>query len=414
MSHNLTDASGIRRIPRKKKIAFVCSGGAVKAGCFHLGVALALQEKGFVFRGGLSGEAQDQRDYGDKISSRTLGEISCYVGSSAGSFVAAMLASGISLRSIFCSFLRKPIIEGRKIKPLSYGQMLRVNRPRQLFKAAKLPHLKDLFFPTTYRDLLKATLHIDGLFNTNGIEEYFRKEVLNTNDFSDLDPELFCVATQLNHSQKVVFGKEPHPDTRREPDTKYDPTVSISDAVAASAALPPIYSPYGIKKSSGNTVYYFDGEIRDTLSTHVAVDHGADLVIASYTHQPYHFQKDIGSLTKFGIPSIMIQAIYLLVEKKIQVAIDRRQRKVAAMEAVRQYCEKENVSKKTIDGIIQLLEDTLLIKRDVDVIHIHPQPDDTQMFFGNHFNLGPKNTSQMVRTGYRSAMNALRNIEFES
>ena len=31
----------------KRKIAFVCSGGAAKAGAFHLGVALALRELGF-------------------------------------------------------------------------------------------------------------------------------------------------------------------------------------------------------------------------------------------------------------------------------------------------------------------------------------------------------------------------------
>ncbi|NDD92084.1 hypothetical protein EBZ37_08370, partial [bacterium] len=37
------------QIGSKRKIAFVCSGGATKAGAFHLGVALALQEQGFRF-----------------------------------------------------------------------------------------------------------------------------------------------------------------------------------------------------------------------------------------------------------------------------------------------------------------------------------------------------------------------------
>jgi predicted acylesterase/phospholipase RssA len=40
-------------IGSKRKIALVCSGGATKAGAFHLGVALALQEQGFKFYGGL-------------------------------------------------------------------------------------------------------------------------------------------------------------------------------------------------------------------------------------------------------------------------------------------------------------------------------------------------------------------------
>ena len=42
------------QIGPKRKIAFVCSGGASKAGAFHLGVALALQEQGFKFYGGLA------------------------------------------------------------------------------------------------------------------------------------------------------------------------------------------------------------------------------------------------------------------------------------------------------------------------------------------------------------------------
>src|SRR5580698_9986759 len=48
----------------KKKIAFVCSGGATKAGAFHLGVALALQEQGFKFYGGLMPETGAPRPPG--------------------------------------------------------------------------------------------------------------------------------------------------------------------------------------------------------------------------------------------------------------------------------------------------------------------------------------------------------------
>ena len=46
-----------------------------------------------------------------------------------------------------------------------------------------------------------------GVFATTGIEKYLREEVLPSNDFKRLRPDLFIVATQLNHSRKVVFGK---------------------------------------------------------------------------------------------------------------------------------------------------------------------------------------------------------------
>ena len=86
------------QIGPKKKIAFVCSGGAAKAGAFHLGVALALQEQGFRFQGGKSP--------GDgSVHVPKPMEISTYVGSSAGSIISTYLAAGYSLDNIFNSSL---------------------------------------------------------------------------------------------------------------------------------------------------------------------------------------------------------------------------------------------------------------------------------------------------------------------
>ena len=42
-----------KRIPKKKKIALVLSGGGTKAAAFHIGVAYALKEAGFDFCQGL-------------------------------------------------------------------------------------------------------------------------------------------------------------------------------------------------------------------------------------------------------------------------------------------------------------------------------------------------------------------------
>src|ERR1700692_4437613 len=71
-------------------------------------------------------------------------------------------------------------------------------------------------------------------------------------------------------------------------------------------------------------MFFFDGEIRDTLSTHVAADHGADLVIASYSIQPYHYNKEMGSLHHYGIPLILNQALYQVVDKKSRRAIQHQ------------------------------------------------------------------------------------------
>ena len=88
------------QIGPKRKIAFVCSGGATKAGAFHLGVALALQEHGFKFYGGLQPAAGSAAAPGPM-------DISTYVGSSAGSIISTYLAAGYSLDNIFDSFLHR-------------------------------------------------------------------------------------------------------------------------------------------------------------------------------------------------------------------------------------------------------------------------------------------------------------------
>lgn len=75
-------------------------------------------------------------------------------------------------------------------------------------------------------------------------------------------------------------------------------------------SLPPIFAPYPIRHTGGKQRYYIDGEIRETLSTHVAKDNGCDLLICSYTHQPYHFKEDIGSLFNYGIAAVVIQTVY--------------------------------------------------------------------------------------------------------
>lgn len=407
------------KIPRKSKVAFVCSGGAAKAGAFHLGVALALQEKGFKFVGGL------KRDQHVTAANSAGREIRVYVGSSAGSIISSYLASGYSLDQIFDSFLGKkhggaPDI--KHLKRLTYTTMFSLRKDMGLLdtmsmlsEGAKLPALSKFvqrLAKDSYENLFKwKWLKLSGLFTTAGIEKYMREDVLISNDFENLESDLFIVATQLNHSKKVVFGKY-----KFSPDDKtvaYVNNTPVSDACAASTALPIIFSPWPIKNEKGHTVYYFDGEIRDTLSTHVAFDAGADLIIASYTHQPYHFAREIGSLHQYGMPSIAIQALYLLIERKIQSSIAMHERNDAALDAVSQFFKEHNLPEHLRAQCLDMLERKLGHKSGVDYIYIHPKASDHAMFFGDHFNLSGRKMSEIVRLGFRCAIDVLRRYEFE-
>lgn len=415
-------ASGRRTSPQrvqishKRKIAFVCSGGATKAGAFHLGVALALQEHGFRFHGGLTPATG---------SSRTPGpmDISTYVGSSAGSIISTYLAAGYSLENIFNSFLsRSPSdpdpndVTPKELPRLTYQKMFKFRPAIAREQISQFTFLKNTVGKLMAGDWealfqlqwLKAT----GIFSTLGIEHYVRDEVLLSNRFQDYMADLFIVATQLNHSRKVVFGKYSYEPPPWDLTCQYNNDVEISHACAASTALPVIYAPYPIKNEHNKTIYYIDGEIRDTLSTHVAADAGADLIFASYTHQPYHFLKEVGSLTDYGLPAIAIQSIYLLVEQKINNHIFNREIQRNAITAVSQYCKDHGITEEHRRRICEILETELHHRVDVDTIYIHPRPDDAQFFFGEHFTLSPKKMSEIVRSGFKAAIETLRGYEF--
>ncbi len=402
------------RIGPKKKIAFVCSGGAAKAGAFHLGVALALKEQGFRFVGGLTPEQNRPANPGPM-------DISVYVGSSAGSIISSYLAAGFSLDNIFNSFLGRapssPEDRIPKVLPrLTYQKMFKL-RPR----LAREQIQQFSFFKQAFSNLKSGNfdafiqlkwIKASGFFSTAGIEQYLREEVLPSNRFQDYAADLFIVATQLNHSRKVVFGKYGYNPPPHDITCRYDNVTGISDACAASTALPVIYAPYQIRNENGHLINYVDGEIRDTLSSHVAVDAGADLVIASYTHQPYHFMREIGSLTDHGLPAIIVQSIYLLIEQKINSQIHNHKAHRKAIEAVSRYCQNAGILEKHRSRICEILEAELHHKLDVDTLFIHPEPSDTAMFFGEHFTLSSRKLSQIVQSGFRATIETLKKYDF--
>jgi predicted acylesterase/phospholipase RssA len=404
------------KIGPKKKIAFVCSGGATKAGAFHLGVALALQEQGFKFLGGTRASPEIH-------STPDPMEISTYVGSSAGSIISTYLAAGYSLENIFSSFLGKDASQldprdlyPKKLSRLTYQKMFKLRSGAVSSHAGQINRLHKIFSSLVdahWEDLIHFKwLKISGLFSTAGIEQYMREEVLFSNHFHDYLADLFIVATQLDHSRKVVFGKYSFQPPLSDLSCQYDSHVSISDACAASTALPVIFSPHLIRTQDEKDNYYIDGEIRDTLSSHVAIDNGADLVIASYTHQPYHLSKELGSLTNYGLPSIVVQSIYLLIEQKINNHIFNRETQRTAILAVADYCKNSGVSEEHRRKICAILEEEFDHRMDVDTIYIHPRATDSKLFFGEHFSLSPRKMTEIVRSGFHAAIDTLKKYEF--
>ncbi|MGE0764372.1 MAG: patatin-like phospholipase family protein, partial [Bdellovibrionales bacterium] len=131
-------------------------------------------------------------------------------------------------------------------------------------------------------------------------------------------------------------------------------------------------------------------------------------VIASYSIQPYHFNEEMGSLHEYGIPIIFNQALYQVVQQKIERHIKHQQNTRAMINAVVGYMRQANLGEEHIDKLVEILVQRSNFNPNVDYIYIHPSPHDHHFFFADHFSLNPKVLGSIVRTGFKSAMTTLR------
>jgi predicted acylesterase/phospholipase RssA len=373
----------------KKKIAFVCSGGAVKAAAFHMGVALSLQRVGFHFVGGSRKSQPDQAPMDPSKAIRV------YVGASAGSLISTFLAQGGNLLDLVAAYRNDKSIEG--IAGLKYRQMF----SSRLSASEAVLNLDSFFF-----NFLKSK-SFSSPFNTNGIKEYLNSQIISHDNFADLESDLFIVATKLNDPQKLVFGRyKSSPSVNY---LQYRNDVSISDACAASMSLPPVYHPYTMQLG-GEAHDLFDGEVREPLNAHIARDADCDLIICSYTYQPLRLTKPEDSLSKKGMLAITLQAVYQSLEEKIQVARGARMKERALLDFVHKFCKKNNIETKLEDELCEEIEARMSYKSHIDYIYIHPKSSDLDMFMMPHFSLNRKHTEAIVKKGYLAGLSGVRGL----
>lgn len=377
-----------------KAKAIVFSGGVVKAAAWHLGVAQALEESGFQFKSNTSQESPY--------------EIGTYVGSSAGSIISTYLANGYRPADIIQATLDP---KNAKLKPISYKEMLSLkkssNRRPQITNYQPLEGL-----PLFLRKVLGPIINLEGIFTTHGLHDYFLNDVIESNLFEDYKADLFIVATQLDHSRKVIFSKYKYPNPSHDSTSVYYTKIPISKAIAATTSVPPFYCPYPVfNPVSNQTDYYIDGEIRETLSTHVAVDHGCETIISSWTHTPYHWHDEVGSLVNYGLPAICTQAIYLMIQKKIVTHRANLANMKDVLDTVNDYLIKEKFQDDDRKRFLNVLERKLHYKRGRVFIDIYPSHNDFPTFFKNSFSLNPDKLSEIVSAGYKKTIKTLRSPE---
>lgn len=391
------------RFDKKSSIALVLSGGGIKAAAFHIGVCLALEERGFKFQGGLKSDVKDEPLPPQSIN--------MYVGSSAGAMISTILAAGHSVDDLIHAFemgIKKKPSEPTRLKALTYWDIFALNSPGFLRAIPSKFRTKSLV-TGGFESFLKNGFKLNGLFSTRGLEKYLKNQVLPTNDFSELSSQLFIVATALNSSRKAVFG--PHDKSKFESTQMKLNFANISEAAAASMSLPPVYCPYGLKNERGEMIYFFDGEIRDTLSTHVAADNGADLILASYSIQPYQFNDKMGSLHEYGIPLILNQALYQVVEQKILKNMEHMDIIASIYTSIDKYFKENNLPDEDRKKLLEVIAKKANYRPKTEYIYIHPNPQDYEMFFVDHFSLNKEILERIVKIGFKSALKVLRRYD---
>jgi NTE family protein len=237
------------------KVAFVGSGGGAR-GLAHLGVLKACEELGLA------------------------PEI--FVGTSSGALVGATYGQEIPL---------DVLLDGYRLPW------------RRRHRGPRL-HLATLLGMPRLRDLLDPGYLTSGLLSVDKLERHLAQH-LPVNAFTRLPHPVFVTAVDVDKGERVVFGPG------------YEEATPLSQAVAASCAVPGLFRPHRI----GNR-YFVTGEVAKTLSVDVAVAAGADVVIISNVYRPERVGTDKRSLARRGPLGVLRQSLSVLLSEKERQGVE--------------------------------------------------------------------------------------------
>ena len=270
---------GFRRAPERR--ALVLAGGGVIGGMFEVGALAALEETLPGFR---------------------ANEFDLYVGSSAGSVVGALMANGVRPLELYA------ILDEERDDPLNFqrgsvyhkGSFSGATRNiAQFVWAIGKRAMTD--FRLEWPDLL-ARSGGDmpaGFFSLAPLEAYVREAFLAkglSNSFATTPRPLLIAAVALDRAERVVFGSGDQMD------------VPISQAIAASSAIPGFFEPFRIGGRD-----YVDGDVGYTGHADLAVEAGATVLVALNPAVPQ-------CLTEADAPEIRRGGLYAIMEQTTHIA----------------------------------------------------------------------------------------------
>lgn len=310
-----------RSQPRRPRIALSLAGGGPLGAIYEIGALCALQE------------ALDGIDFT---------HLDHYVGVSAGSFIAASLANGMSPQDLCESFIDNELQgndSGQHSDRFDPAWLMRPAFGEFARRAIMLPGLlvSAASRVTFERKSLLSALELlgpalpTGVFSSAEVNERMAKifsQPGRSNDFRTLQKmrgsRLTLIATNLDSGESAPFGA---------PGWDHVP---ISQAVQASSALPGLFPPIEIGDH-----YFVDGALKKTLHASVALDEGMDLVICLNPLVPFDAlnarpavmqrglpkeRQRIPRISDGGLPAVLSQTFRSMIHSRLEMGMKAYER----------------------------------------------------------------------------------------
>ena len=346
----------------KPRIGLALAGGGPLGAIYEIGALCALDES---------------------LDGLSFTELHHYVGVSAGGFIAAGLANGMTPRELCAAFIENDHETSEVFDPAwlmvpAYGEFLR--------RGIMLPGLAiSALWRATFggKSLLNAAEALGpilptGIFSNDEIDARLTKlfsKPGRTNDFRQLKTKLTLVATNLDSGDAAPFG-QPGWDH-----------VSISKAVQASSALPGLFPPVEIDNH-----YFVDGALKKTMHAAVAMEDGIDLMFCLNPLVPFNAirpaalamnqrvmrrglppeKQAIPRIVDGGLPAVLSQTFRAIIHSRLELGMKHYERAYP----------------------------------DTDIVLLEPDHRDTEMFLANTFSYSQRR--QMAEHAYQQTRQMLR------
>jgi len=289
----------------RSKTALILTGGGIMGAAYEIGALTALG-----------------RLFSRNFSSRRF---DIYLGISAGSIIAALMANRISADGLFAAISNEQrsvfnwnrrdiyqtdwrmLFKTLGVLPRKLLQVRRNYRQnRWVFNPRDIPHLLFEQFPAGIFSLEPMRKYLCDAFRTEGL----------CDSFPELKSELYIPAYDLDRGTRVIFGAEGFDD------------MHICEAITASCAIPLFFRPYQIKGRS-----FVDGSSGLVTHLDIVIAQGARLIVLVNPRVPFDNDPEraclpalssgrCSSVADLGILFTWEQTQRIEAREKLRLAID--------------------------------------------------------------------------------------------